>query len=158
MGARASKQPPVLCAPDHFAALPWAWFLTRGGTCSAELTPAEVKQITSSYEFQSFVDQSAKKVERVLAMKYDPLVDYSGGDAEEHRYAPLPLACIAGHRAARPPIDLAYPLVHQPLSCHRSPARSDLAQGEAVGLRCTFFDERRTTNRAVTSMEWSPKV
>ncbi len=47
-----------------------------------ELSPEEAASVMNTSDFLSFFDRSSKLVERVLNVKYDPLVDYSANDDE----------------------------------------------------------------------------
>lgn len=47
-----------------------------------DLDPADLNNILSSEDFQSFIDHSSKVVERALNDQYDYLRDYRIGDGE----------------------------------------------------------------------------
>ncbi|EDQ91402.1 uncharacterized protein MONBRDRAFT_15003, partial [Monosiga brevicollis MX1] len=53
-----------------------------------ELTPEEAEQQMNTGDFRVFLDNSSRLMERVLSVKYDPLIDYGAADETEKDLAP----------------------------------------------------------------------
>jgi len=53
-----------------------------------EMSSEEAAHVINTGEFQSFFDNATRLVERVLNVRYDPLVDYGASEEVEHDVAP----------------------------------------------------------------------